>query len=344
VVGYTPAEKHGFMAALVERLEAHPGVERAGVGGRPPLMFDGSWTRFTIEGAPEPREGEEAPTGSHVMAGQTLFETLGISLVDGRLFDASDGPETPYVMVIDETMAQRYWPGEDPLGRRIRLGDDQDPYATIVGVVTPARFDGLTKQAPTFYQLDRQAARHHSFLLGTMTLFTRTKGDPLELAGAVRDAVRSLDPDLPILSMQSMAQIVGHSVAGPRFIMTLLAVFAGLALLMGCIGIYGVMSQAVEQRTGEIGIRRALGAGAGRVMQMILREGLLVTGIGIVLGIGAAVLLNRVLEGFLYEVSGTDPATYLLVGASVTVIAVLAVWVPARRAGRVDPLEALRTE
>jgi putative ABC transport system permease protein len=344
VAGYTPEEKHGFMAALVERLEAHPGVERAGVGGRPPLMFDGSWTRFTIEGAPQPQEGEEAPTGSHVMAGETLFGALGISLVRGRLFDATDGPETPYVMLIDETMATRYWPGEDPLGRRIRLGDDQDPFATIVGIVTPARFDGLTKQAPTFYQLDRQAARHHSFLLGTMTLFTRTKGDPLGVTGAVRDAVRSLDPDLPILNMEPMAEIVGHAVAGPRFIMTLLAAFAGLALLMGCIGIYGVMSQAVEQRTGEIGIRRALGAGVGRVVQMILRQGLLVAGTGIALGIGAGFLLNRVLEGFLYEVTGTDPATYVLVGAAVAAISLLAVLVPARRASRVDPMEALRTD
>jgi putative ABC transport system permease protein len=339
---YTAQEKLGFMERLVERIGARPEVLSAGIANRPPLLFDDSWTRFSILGRPETQSAEESPTASFVMAGESLFETLGISLVRGRLFDAADDGDAPAVAIIDEIMAERYWPGEDPIGRRIELGVEGGE--RIVGIVTPARFDALTKQAPTLYTPGRQAAVWAPFMVGTVTLLTRSSGDPLALAGPVRDLVREFDPKLPILMMHPMSDMVGSSVAGTRFLLTLLTVFAGVALLLGGIGIYGVISQSVAQRTNEIGIRRALGAGGGQLMGMILRQGALVACVGIGLGLVAALALNRLLVSFLYEVSTTDPATYVSVAGAVGAVAVLAALLPARRASRVDPMEALRTE
>jgi len=342
--GYTAAEKVDFLERLSERVDGLPAVEHTGIVSRPPLLYDMSTTRFHIEGRPEPGTGEESPTGSYVVAGPDLFETLGISLLRGRLFEAGDGVTEDGVVIIDETLAERYWPGEDPIGRRMRMGPPGQEYQTIVGIVTRARFDALTMQEPTYYEPARQAVRTAPFLLGTMAILVRTTGDPLELAGPLRDAVRELDADLPILSMRSMDDMVSRSVAGPRFIMILMAVFAGVALVLGAIGVYGVVSQAVIQRTHEIGIRRALGARGGQVLAMVLRQGgTLVVG-GVCLGLAAALALNRVLVGFLYEVSGTDPLTYTVVAGAVAAVALLATLIPARRATRVDPLDALRTD
>jgi len=277
------------------------------------------------------------------MAGEHLFEAMGISLVRGRLFDATDRGDTPAAVVIDETMAARYWPGEDPVGQRIGFTGAEGG-ETIVGVVTPARFDALTKQAPTFYMLDRQTVTSAPFLHGTVALITRTRVDPAAVAGHVRDAVRELDPELPILMMRTMSAMVAGSVADVRFMVVLLATFAGVALLLGSIGIYGVMAQAVSQRTSEIGVRRALGADAGDVVTLVLGQGVVLTLVGLALGLLGAAALGRLLEGFLYEVSTTDPWTYVSVGGSVAAVAVLATLIPARRASRVDPMEALRAD
>ena len=340
--GYTAPEKLLFMERLADRVRAHPEVEVTATAGRPPLLSDESWTRFGIPGRPETLGELDAPTASMVMAGDRLFATLGISLVRGRLFDATDRGDSPPVAVIDETMAERYWPGEDPIGQRIQVATEGGEI--IIGVVTPARFDDLTKQAPTFYLLDRQMAVWAPHVLGTVTLLTRTLGDPAQVAGHVRDVTRELDPELPILMMRTMTDMVGRSVADARFLVVLLCVFAGLALVMGFVGVYGVIAQAVSQRTNEIGVRRALGADAGDVLAMVLGQGLLLALLGIALGLVSAALLGRLLEGFLYQVSTTDPWTYVAVGGSVAAVAVLATLIPARRASQVDPMEALRTD
>lgn len=339
---YSPAEKAAFVQALEERVAALPGVIATSVAGRPPLLYNETWSRFSIPGRPEAGEGEEAPTASMVLAGEHLFEAMGISVVRGRLFDAGDDADSPPVVVIDEAMAARYWPGQDPVGQYIRFGSEEGQ--RIVGVVTPARWDGLVVQAPTFYVLANQMVEVAPFVLGTPTLITRTRGDPYALAGPVRDAVRALDPDIPVFMMRSMSDVVGTSLAGPRFILTLLGTFAGAALLLGAIGIYGVISQAVAQRTNEIGIRRALGAQELSVLGMVVRQGLLVALLGVALGLAAAAAAGGLLESFLYEVSSTDPWTYVTVALSVVLVAGVAVLVPARRASRVDPMEALRAE
>lgn len=339
---YTGTEKLAFVERLVERVAALPDVESAAISGRPPLLYDESWTRFSIVGRPPPESGEELPTASFVMGSEDIFRTLGIRLLRGRLFDASDAGTSPGVVVIDQAFADRYWPGEDPLGRRISMGSEAGE--EIVGIVAPVRWDGLVKESPTFYALDRQIAQVAHFVLSTPTLLTRGRGDPGALAGPVRDAIRELDPGVPVFMMRTMADVTGSSLAGPRFLLTLLAVFAGVALFLGAVGVYGVISQAVSQRTGEIGVRRALGAHELNVMGMVLRQGAVVALAGVALGLVGATLLAGLLERFLYQVTGTDPWTYALVAGSVTLVAVVAVLVPARRASRVDPMAALRVE
>lgn len=341
---YSAEERLAFMIRLTERVQGMPGVARAGFVSRPPLLINRAETRFVIDGRPDVAAGEEGPTGSMVMAEPGLFDVLGIRAVRGRLFESTDGTDGPPVALIDEEMARTYWPGEDPLGRRIRFGMTDSDMRTIVGIVENVRFDGLTVRAPTFYEPATQAVRWFSPHLATMSLMVRIQGDPLDLAGPVRDAVRELDPDLPILSMGTMDSLLSRSVAGPRFVLTLLMVFAVVALMLGAIGIYGVIAQAVAQRTSEIGIRRALGAGAREVQAMVVGQGMRLVAIGIVLGIVSALALNRVLAGFLFQVSTTDPLTYAAVVGVVAAVAMVATLIPARRASRVDPMEALRVE
>jgi putative ABC transport system permease protein len=343
-VGYTPEDKIAFMTALVERMEGVPTVEGAGIASRPPLLYDNSMTRFVIDGMPELQPGEEGPTGSQLLASRGLLDVLGVRAVRGRLFDARDDADSPPVALIDETMARRYWPDQDPVGRRIRFGATDSEMRTIVGVVTPVRLDGLTVQAPTFFEPETQAARMAPVHLGTLTLMVRTAGDPLALAGPVRDAVRELDPGLPIVSMRSMDDMVRSSVARPRFILTLLGVFALVALALGAIGVYGIIAQSVAERTNEIGIRRALGAGAGEVQALVVGQGMRLVAIGIALGIGGALVANRVLRGFLFQVSSTDPWTYALMALGVAAVAMVATVLPARRATRIDPVEALKAD
>jgi putative ABC transport system permease protein len=339
---YSGADKLTFVDALLERVKAHPGTVTAAVADRPPILFDQSWSRFSIPDRPAPESEEEAPTASLVNTDENVFRTLGISLVRGRLFDATDEATGPRVAIIDETMAARYWPGEDPVGRRISLGSPEGE--RIVGVVTNARWDGLMNAPPTFYILDRQIAQEAPFHLGTPTLLTRTRGDPMAVSGVVRDAIHELDAEIPVFMMRPMADVVASSLAGQRFVLTLMVVFAGLALLLGVVGVYGVISQAVSQRTREIGIRRALGAHSGDVVGMVLRQGMTVAAVGVVLGLGAAASLGGFLEAFLYEVRSTDVWTYGLVALAVGAVAAVAILVPARRASRVDPMEALRME
>ncbi|HSG08508.1 MAG TPA: ABC transporter permease [Longimicrobiales bacterium] len=341
---YTAARKVEFMTRLAERTEGMPGVEHAGIVSRPPLAYDNSMTRFVIEGRPELEPGEDGPTGSHVMASRGALDVLGVRAVRGRLFDRTDVVDGPPVALIDEVMAQRYWPGEDPIGSRIRFGATDGEMRTIVGIVTPVKFDGLTVQAPTFYEPESQAVRLTPFHLGSMTLLVRMAGDPLTLAGSVRDAVRVLDPGLPIVSVRTMEDLLGSALTRPRFLFTLLATFALLALSLGAIGIYGVVAQTVAHRTNEIGIRRALGAGAEEVRAMVVGQGMTLVAAGIVLGLAAALLVNRVLSGFLFQVSTTDALTYVLVAAAVAAVAAVATVLPARRATRIDPVEALRAD
>jgi putative ABC transport system permease protein len=340
-----PAEQAtAFFLRLIEELEVLPGVESVAVAERPPLWIDRSASRFHIEGRPDLTPGEAGLKASHVMSSKGLFETLGIPLKRGRLLEDTDQPGAPLAVVIDETMAERYWPGEDPIGQKIRFARTDGPWHTIVGIVGNARFDGLNKQYPTHYFSYEQTASWADFLTRTTTVLVRTHGEPSALSGPFRETVRALDPSLPISRLQTMEDIFSREVARPRFLMTLLGVFAMTALILGAIGVYGVMSHGVAQRTNEIGIRMALGAKRGEVSRMVLGQGVLLALLGVIIGLGAAYGLTQVLSGFLYKVSTTDPWTFAAVSMAMVAVGLLSSYLPARRATRIDPLEALRYE
>jgi putative ABC transport system permease protein len=241
---------------------------------------------------------------------------------------------------VDETLAATYWPGEDPIGKQIRSGGD-GPYETVVGLVEHVQWDGLGTRNPTRYSSFNQT--RHTFVRG-MALAVRTTGGPSALAAPLREVVRSLDPNVPIMGMTTTDDVLSGQLTRPRFLMTLLGAFAVLALALGAIGVYGVMSHAVAQRTSEIGIRMALGAQSGRMTLMVVRQGVLLALGGIALGLACAVAGTRVMADMLYEVSATDPGTFVAVSLLLLLVALLASYLPARRASRVDPIEALRKE
>ncbi len=324
-----------FWNGLLARLGKLPGVTAAGATSDLPLQ-SGSYLSFRIEGRPAP--GPDVVQDAVVCAeGGDYFRSLGISLVRGRLPDARDGPEGRPVAVVDRAMARRYWGHDDPIGDRISF--DGTRWYTIVGIVGDVRTESLDRPGyPHAYLSYRQSPRHG------MALTLRTDGDPAALAGPVRAAVGDIDPTLPVYSVHTMREIVATSILGPRFDVVTLGAFAGLALLLALIGIYGVLSYAVTRRLRELGIRMVLGADRGATLRYVLRLGMIPVLTGIAIGLVGALLSVRVLSGLLYGVAPLDPVTFLLVPAALAAVAALACWIPARRATRVDPIHALRNE
>jgi predicted permease len=329
-----------FFARLIERVEALPGVERAAMASRRPITSDRSNGRFHIEGWEVAQSSPSCCTASPVTAGSGMFETLGISLVRGRFLDESDRSDAPLGAVVDEVLARTYWPNDDPIGKRIGWTAEGE-YFTVVGIVRHAQFDGVGTQNPTLYHPYQQAPEH---IARTMAILIRTTRDPVAVVEPFRDVVRSLDPSVPIIGLSTMDEILSRSVAPQRFMMLLLGVFALLALALGAIGVYGVMAYGVAQRRHEIGIRMALGARGGEVTRMVLREGAVLTVAGVAAGLGVALALSRVMSGFLFEVSATDPGTLFGVALIMLAVGLLASYLPARSASRHDPLSALRVE
>jgi putative ABC transport system permease protein len=336
-----PAERaYEFFAQLAERVEALPGVERAAMASRRPITSDRSDERFHIEGWAVAQSGPSCCTASPVTAGPGMFETLGISLVRGRLLDETDRRDAPLVAVVDEVLARTYWPNEDPIGKRIAWTVDRE-YFTIVGVVRHAQFDGIGTDNPTLYHPYQQAP---DFMVRTMAIVIRTADDPSVVVEPFRSVVRDLDPAVPIIGLNTMDEILSWSVARPRFLMTLFCVFALLALTLGAIGVYGVMAYAVTQRRHEIGIRMALGARSDAVTRMVLKEGGLLALAGVAAGLVAALAISHVMTGFLFDVSATDPWTLGSVALIMLGVGLLASYLPARHASRYDPISALRVE
>jgi putative ABC transport system permease protein len=326
----------GFYDDVLDRVRNLPGVQSASAVLGVPLSGSSASFGFSIEGRPKPPPGEEYTAGFQSV-GRDYFQTMGIPLVGGRDFDERDDADAPSVAVINETLARRYWPEEDPIGRRVSL-DDED-WIEIVGVVRDVRHQGLDSEPRAeLYLPYRQAP------LRFMTLVVKTQSEPLELAGAVRSQVLAVDGNLPIFKVMSLEQIVSDSVAQPRFNMTLVGAFSFLALLLAAIGIYGVMSYTVSRRTHELGIRIAMGACTGDLLKMVVRQGMGLIAAGIGVGLLAAWALTRVLSGFLFGVTPTDPLTFIGVSFVLAFVALLATVLPARRAARVDPLNALRYE
>jgi putative ABC transport system permease protein len=338
----TPEKVVSFYADLLQRLRALPGVEAAGAVRVLPLGGTiGDWG-VTVEGDPAPEITRAK--GDWQVATDGAFEALGERLVRGRMLTARDTLDAEQVAVVNETMAGTYWPGRDPIGRRFRMGRRDDrPWITIVGVVADERHNGITGVVKEkFYRPHTQFHRSSGNPARGMTVVMRTSGDPFGLAGPLRETVRAMDPSLPLASVRTLREVVNGSMITPRLTGTVLALFALLALALAAIGIYGVLTYLVSERTHEIGIRMAVGAGRGQVLAMVLGHALALTGIGLVIGLAAAVALTRLMAGVIYGVRPLDPVTFVTVPALLAIVAFAAGFIPAHRATRVDPIAALK--
>jgi putative ABC transport system permease protein len=331
-----------FYDQLLERLGALPGVEAAASIYPLPLSGSNMILAFVVEGRPAPPPAE-TPSTNVRMISPNYFKVMGIPLVQGRAFEDRDRLGAEQVAVINQTMAAKIWPGESPIGKRFTFGDPadaEDPgWRTVVGVVADVRHDTLDEEkASEAYWPQAQGPSTDSVLV------LRTSGDPVQLAGPLRETVRAIDRDLPLERIEPMEQVVSKALAQSRFKTLLLSLFAALALGLAAVGVYGVVSYSVAQRTHEMGIRMALGASPDQVRGMILMQGMRVVLISSAIGLGAAFFATRFLREQVYGVSATDPATFAVVPLVLLAVALVANLVPALRATRVDPLEALRYE
>ena len=330
-----PARQVAFFEQALERVRSLPGVVAAGACTSLPPTYIQQSTGFTIEGRPA-ETGTQPPSAIYMPATPGFVEALGLPLVRGRTIAVADTAQAPGVVVINQTLATRFFPNEDPVGRRITISG---VLRTIVGVVGDAKYQGLGVEAgPQAY------VPHAQSPFPGLRIVVRTTTDPESLVSAVRAQIQSIDSEEGPTRFVPMSQLLSESVAQPRFNTFLIGLFAALAFILSAIGIYGVINYDVTQRTGEIGVRMALGAQSRDVVQLILRQGLLLTLGGLVLGLAGAFALTRFLTGLLFEVKPTDPLTYVVVAAVLAVVAIAACLIPARRATKVDPLVALRYE
>jgi predicted permease len=271
--------------------------------------------------------------------GDHFFETLGARLIEGRVFDDRDGFGAPPVVVVNQSMARAFWPGESAIGKRIKPGG-QD-WRTVIGVVADIRNAGLNTPAGTeIFLPSRQAGNVTQGLYAML----RTSGPPEQAANAIREAVREIDPSVPVSKIRTMDEVMGATEARPRFLASVLTLFSALALVLAGFGIYGVVSYSVAQRTPEFGIRMALGAGRGDVLGQVLREGALLGGIGVVAGCAGALLCTGILRELLFEISPFDAATFASMSGLLVAVSVIACLIPAQRATAVAPMKALRYE
>lgn len=330
-----------FHRDAVERVAQIPGVRSAGsVRVLPLARTIGDWS-IKIEG--RPYVPEENPNGDFQAVTPGYFETMGVKLVRGRFVTAADREDTMPVAVINDTMAARYWPNEDPIGRQFMMGTDDKPWLTIVGVVGTVRHNAVVEEPRAeMYVPHAQLPGHIRSTPRGMTLVVKADGDPLALTGQVRDAIRAIDRNLPVSGIRTMEDVTAAALSQPRFITFLLALFAATALTLAAIGIYGTISLLVAERTPELGIRLALGANRRTIFKLVLGQGLVMTSIGLALGLAGAVGLTRTLSGLVYGVGTLDPLTFVAVPSLLCVVALLACLMPARRAASVDPVTTLR--
>ncbi len=336
------ARRASFYAELVRRVESLPGVQSAAVTNWIPLVKQGDSSGISIEGQPDPGPGQNPSAVTRVVSPH-YFQTMGIELLQGRQLNEQDRSDSPRVIVIGETMARKFWPGEDPLGKRVTMGGPADapiPWLEVVGVVRDVRqFELAAEPKPQMYVPFEQPV-----FFRPSHLVLKTSVEPGGLAAAVRKTVWEIDRDQPVSNIRTMGEVLSESIARQRFSMLLFGIFAAVALVLAAVGIYGVMSYSVAQRTHEIGIRMALGAQARDVLKLTVWRGLKLVLIGIVLGLAAAFALTRVMTSLLFGVSPTDPATLAVISVVLISVALLASYVPARRATKVDPMIALRYE
>jgi len=329
-----------FYQQLLERMERVPGVESVGAISSIFLTDTPSSTNFSIEGRPVPTGADaiEVPLDA---VSPSYFRVMGIPLVRGREFDDRDADGATPVVIINQTFAQRFFAGEDPIGKRFVYGtpDPRNPWITIVGVVGDMRRTGFDKAPrPETFLPEAQSPDN------ALTIVARTTTDPAAFAGALRGEVWSIDKDQSVYDVKTMQQTLSEMMSQRRFNMLLLGVFAGVALTLAAVGIYGVISYSVTQRTHEIGIRVALGAQSGDVLKLVVGQGMKLGLIGVAIGLIASVALTRLMSSLLFGVGATDAITFVAMAVVLTGVALVASFVPARRAIKVDPMVALRCE
>ncbi len=338
---------------VVEHIEALPGVRAAATTVTLPVSSMGLDLPFNIEGRP-PAKGELYSGDEFWRFGSPhYFSALRVPLLKGRFFDQRDSGNSQWVLIVNQAFANKYWPKDDPIGQRITIGKGlgpqfEEPTRQIVGIVGNVRENGLkTSDDPVMYVPQAQVTDGLTKLangLIPMNWIVQTAGDPSSLSAAIQHEIQAVDSQLSASKVRSMDQVISESTARQNFNMLLLTIFGGLALLLAAIGIYGLMSYTVEQRTQELGIRLALGANRGDMLKLVVRQGMLLAGIGIVVGLAASFGLNRLLGNLLFGVKATDPVTYAAVAAILISVALLATYIPARRATQIDPMIALRYE
>ncbi|HKP86336.1 MAG TPA: FtsX-like permease family protein, partial [Blastocatellia bacterium] len=329
-----------FYNQIIERIEALPGVEAAGLTSVLPFSGNFDGRGLAVEDHPKPR-GEEISVDLYIVTPGYL-QTMAIPLLKGRALSEQDTDAAPLVALINETMARELWPDQDPIGKRIKFpGSEKNPqpWRTIVGVVRDVKQYGLDKKEPMQIYLS-EAQYPTSF----MTLVVHSSADAKGMIGEVRKEILAADKDQAVFNIVTMEQLLADSISLRRFSMLLLIIFAALALTLSAVGIYGVISYSVTQRTHEIGVRMALGAGRLDIIRLVVSHGMAMTLAGVGIGLAAAVGLTRVMESLLFGVSATDPLTYIIISVALTGVALGACFVPARRATRVDPMVALRYE
>lgn len=339
-VQYKPQQQVEFYRQLKSRLESLPGIRSAGAVA--PLPLSGDRMRVTFETEGRPIAKSELPATEIRTTGLDYFKTIGIPLIKGRDFTDRDDKKAPAVIIVNEAFAKQFFPGEEVLGKHINPGisadDDEPVMREIVGVVGNVKHRGLNVEA------EPEAYEPHAQLTFDMTILVKTETDPRAIINAVQSELRAMDKDLPAYSIKTLDEYLAASVARPRFNTLLLTIFAGLALILTAVGLYGVMSYSVTQRTHEIGIRMALGASQQKVLGMVVRRGMTLTVIGIGTGLIGALFLTRLLASLLFGVGVTDPATFVAISVILAGVALGACFVPALRATKVDPMIALRCE
>ena len=326
-----------FHRQVMAQIQEVPGVQSVALVRGLPFSGNGGTTVITLPDREVPPKGRE-PEVMFNSATPNYFETIGIPFIKGRLFDDHDQPNTPLVVIINQTMAQKFWPNQDPLGKQVKAGQD-GTVATVIGVVGDAKHYWLEEtQQPQMYGAYSQQPGYFA------TVVIRTKVEPLSLSEQVRQALWKVDADQPMWKIRTVEFLVNRSVADRKFLLALMGLFASLAMILTMLGLYGVISYLVKQRTQEIGIRLALGAQMRDILQMVLKQGMILVFTGVVLGLATAWLSTRLISRLLYQVSATDPVTFAAISAFLIVVALLACYLPARRATKVDPLVALRYE
>jgi predicted permease len=329
-----------FFQNVIDRVKTLPGIEAAGVASHMPFVYTEDWAVTVESGANAGLQTQAIDTRT---VSADYFTTMQIPLAGGQVFTAEDGPQSVPVVVVNQAMANRYWPNQDPVGKRIKIGnqDSKSPWFAVKGVIKDSAQSALDQgiRPEIYFSMGQMAGRYRR-----MNLAVRTSVDPKSTLAAIQSAIREVDKDQPVYQVQTIDELIGDSVGTRRFALTILILFAALALVLAVSGIYGVISYSVTQRTQEIGIRMALGARAADVLRLVLGQFMRLTVVGVALGLIGAFLATRLMTSLLFGVTPTDVTTFVLVSVGLSLVALVACLIPARRATRVDPLVALRYE